>query len=136
VAEIIVKAVDSTSPNPLSSKRGHLIAVRPDGWQWGSGEGLPNFVFVKIPGISVDTVRKYIQAWFDNSNPDEPVVKSKYLWQLLIDTMPQAAIKKFKNQGEVVISAGGYNGPSDYTWTQVKVYFRNLQTGLTETEDL
>jgi len=38
--------------------------------------------------------------------------------------------------GGLTIKAGDYAGDYDYTWTQIKAYFRNLKTGLDETGDL
>jgi hypothetical protein len=41
------------------SRIGDIIVVRPDGWVWGSEECLPNFVVVKVPGVSVEDVKHY-----------------------------------------------------------------------------
>ena len=41
------------------SQIGDIIVVRPDGWEWGKEERLPNFVVFKLPGVSVDAVKKY-----------------------------------------------------------------------------
>jgi hypothetical protein len=36
----------------------------------------------------------------------------------------------------LTIKVGTYAGTYDYTWTQVKGYFRNQQTGLDETAEI
>lgn len=35
-------------------KVGDIVVVRPDGWSWGKRECLPDFLIVKVPGLTVD----------------------------------------------------------------------------------
>ena len=44
------------------SQIGDIIVVRPDGWVWGKEECLPNFIVVKLPQISYDSVKQYEQT--------------------------------------------------------------------------
>lgn len=41
------------------SQIGDVIVVRPDGWQWGKEECLPNFIVVKMPEMTFDEAKKY-----------------------------------------------------------------------------
>jgi len=38
---------------------GDIIVVRPDGWVWGSSEGLPDFVRVTVTGMTVEEAKQY-----------------------------------------------------------------------------
>ena len=145
MAEIIVKAVDATHADPVKDRRGcykcgYPVAVYPDGTRWGAEERLPKFVTIKIPGVSMDhpTLLKYVQSQLADT-PDAsgqyPVYRRR-LWQIRWADLPLAARNKLASTGELVIKVGTYAGAYDYTWTQIKAYFRNLRTGLDETEDL
>lgn len=104
----------------------------PDGHQWGTEERLPKFVVIKIPGISCSQVQKYIAAQVDQ---DGNAIRRR-LWQIRWASLPLAARQKLSSAGELVIKAGAYDGVFDYTWAQVKGFFRNLETNLDETADL
>lgn len=45
--------------------KGNPIIVKPDGWKWGKRECPPDFVVLKIPGLSVEEADKYTIAAFD-----------------------------------------------------------------------
>ena len=145
MAEIIVKAVSVTHADPEKDrrgcyKRGYPVAVYPDGTRWGACECLPRFVIIKLPGVAVDhpTLVKYIQP----EHEDTPDADGNYptyrrrRWQIRWADLPTAARNRLQNDGELIIKAGSYGGAFDYTWAQVKAYFRDLKTGLDETGDL
>jgi len=142
-AEILVMAHDNTHASPTidrsgSYKRGYPVVVFEDGHGWGAGEGLPDFVIIKIPTISADKVKKYIAPYF-SSTPDAegnyPIYQRR-LWQIQWNSLPTAAKNKLSTTGQLIIKAGSYNGSYDFTWAQVKGYFLNLQTSQVETGDL
>lgn len=139
--EILVKARDWTVPDAEedrrgSWKRGMVVTVKPDGHSWGTEEGLPRFVVIKIPLISVSRVEKYLAHQIETVNGEERVYRRR-LWQIRWADLPLAARNKLNNNGQLVIKAtAAYTGASDYTWAQVKPYFRNLETDTDETEDL
>jgi hypothetical protein len=54
------------------SQIGDIIVVRPDGWQWGRCECLPEYVVIKIPSMSVEDAKKYEEQL----NQDEVVTKN------------------------------------------------------------
>jgi hypothetical protein len=122
MAEILIKAVDATMPDPTldaqqSFKRGHPVVVMPDGWNWGAAEGLPIFVILKIPGLPVSAVNAYLAPYVD---VDGVTVLRPRLWKVMIDTLPTAV----KN---ALTTTGQYST----TWTQIKNYIQNLKDGST-----
>lgn len=136
-AEILVKAVSHTHADPDKDQRGAYkagmpVVVMPDGHQWGREEGLPKFVVIKIPGVPVESVQKYI----DSQSPDGRLIVRRRRWLLRIAALPAAARNKLETAGALTIRAGDYKGPADYTWNQVRQYMRNQETGLDETGGL
>lgn len=134
--EILVKAVDATNPDAEKDrrgcyKRGMPVVVMPDGWPWGSEERLPRFVVIKIPTITPDRALKYIAQQYNGSD-----LFRRRLWQIRWADLPASARTRLQTTGQLTIKAGTYTGTSDYTWAQIRQYFRNLETGLDETEDL
>lgn len=50
--------------------RGDVVCVQPDGHKWGSKEGLPDFVVVKLPGVPAEQLQ-------DLMEPDESELLDK-----------------------------------------------------------
>ncbi len=50
MAELLILNRDAT-PEQRSYKRGDIVVVMDDGHQWGSAEGLPDFVRASLPGV-------------------------------------------------------------------------------------
>lgn len=135
--ELLVKArsvahPDATEDRIGRAKRGMIVEVRPDGANYGTREGLPRFVVIKIPGISVAKAMKYMEVQLQDG------ARYRYrLWQIRWGDLPLAARNKLRDNGELIIKAtDAYTGTYDYTWTQVKEFFRNLETNQDETADL
>lgn len=63
-------------------QKGDIVCVRPDGWEWGKSECLPDFIVYKIPGMTVEEAMKY----------EEPVYENKV--NVLGDTVPE--VVKFR----------------------------------------
>ena len=64
MAEILVRAVNGTCPDPAAnSLRGMPIVVMPDGHVWGAGERLPEYVIIQLPAVLVSTVQQYTARW-------------------------------------------------------------------------
>lgn len=49
---------------------GDIVVVRPDGWQWGGEECLPNFVVVKLAGVSEADAKIYESPITEELPPD------------------------------------------------------------------
>jgi hypothetical protein len=142
MAEILIKAIDYTHSDPDKDRRGSYkkgmpVVIFEDGHLWGAEEGLPKFVIIKIPGVSVNTVQKYINPQLDtvaDASGNFPIY-CRRLWRIRWEDLPTGAKTKLAD-GELIIKAGTYNGTYDYTWSQIKTYFRNNQTGIDEMDDL
>ena len=143
MAQILVMAIDKTHADPTKDrrgcyKRGYPVVVMPDSHTWGREECPPTFVLIKIPGASVDKVRKYLEPEREgtaNADGIYPVYRRR-LWKFRFDDMPAAALKKLRDKGELTIKVGDYAGDYDYTWRQVRNYLRNLKTNTDETASL
>lgn len=98
MAEILVKAVDATNPDPEKQRRGCYrkgdpVLAMPDGHAWGAEEGPPKFVVIKVPGIDPDQINDRIGQWRQALN-HEVVGQSIPLdgWRIrLFATLPGAA---------------------------------------------
>ena len=143
MAEILVMAINKTHADPLVDrrgcyKRGYPVVVMPDGHIWGGDERLPKFVVIKVPGVSVDRILKYIQPELEDT-PDangEYHIYRRRLWVVRWAKLPTKAKNRLQKNGELIVKAGDYAGEYDYTWAQIKNYFRNQKTGLDESDEL
>lgn len=67
MAELLVKAIDATHPDPEKDRRGcyktgDVVVVMPDGHEWGKEEREPLFFVVKVPGLDVEEAKvKFLQ---------------------------------------------------------------------------
>lgn len=67
MAEILIKRISVTNPDPEKDergcyKRGYPVVIMPDGHEWGAEEGPPNFVVIKVPGVSKATLEQYLAS--------------------------------------------------------------------------
>lgn len=142
MAEILVKAISAAVLSDLTKdqrgcyKRGMPVVVMPDGHQWGLLERLPTFVVIKLPMVSVERVKKYIEPQRELVDGETNTTRRR-LWRIRWADLPLVARTKLQNTGELVIKAHpDYLGVHDFTWAQVRDYFQNQQTGLNETADI
>jgi len=137
MAELLVKAKDAVHGNPVVDrvgcyKRGMPVVVMPDNHVWGIEERLPIFVVIKIPLIPVAQVLQYIEA-----HEISGVTFRRRRWQIRWADLPLSAMNLLATNGELTIKATPvYAGNFDYTWTQIKGFFRNLETNLDETREI
>ena len=126
MAEILVKAMDATHSDPVKDlrgcyKRGNIVDVRKDGFEWGKEEGLPKFVKVKIPGLAVSTVKQFMDSEMGDGFiiPLETTIRRRK-WNILVDDIPAQIKQTLQTTGEVAV-----------TLTQIRNYIKNKQTGET-----
>jgi len=132
MAEILVKAVDHNHPDPDTDragcyKAGMPVVVMEDGHHWGGRERLPDFWVLKLPNVSVERVRQFIEPHEvdDGLDPDGNPQRKTYrrrMWRILVESLPAGAKAKIASQGSITIGQDG-----DYTWSQFKNYMRNLR---------
>ena len=75
MAILVVRTEDTIWPDPVQNasayKRGDVIDIVDDGWQFGSAEiGNPRMMFVAMPGIPKDSLSGFLAA--DQPNPLTP----------------------------------------------------------------
>lgn len=133
MAEFLIKArnpIDITADTEASNsgwKRGDIVVVKPDGHEWGKDERLPKFVVVKIPGLPVETAKKYTIPFRTDTGllDSEGNSISKYVarrkWHVLLDSVPTDIKKALLYNGEITVS-----------WENVKSYIHNKETLVTE----
>ena len=56
---------------PSGYSRGDPITVQRNGHRWGAGEGLPNFVVVKVPELALDKARQMVGPLIDPAGPGD-----------------------------------------------------------------
>lgn len=143
--ELLVKAREVAHSNPVKDrvgrmKIGMIVDIREDGFRWGRRETLPRFALIKLPGVDVAKAVKYLAPQMDESTLDadgNPTLYRPRVWQIQVSSLPLAARNKLSRDGELTIKASvTYAGSYDYTWTQVREFFRNLKTNTTESGNL
>lgn len=87
MAEFLIRA--QASSNPKSSEYGDIIIVKPDGHTWGSGEVLPEYIVVKVPGITYTEVRHLTACLIDNTDDTRPVIVKRRKWHVPTAYMDQ-----------------------------------------------
>lgn len=114
MVELLVKAVDATHPDPVIDrqgcfKKGDPVVIAEDGHRWGAKEGTPLFVIAKIPGVSVDAAKHYMQSW-----------------ERLVDISVLSADQATATyQAQVSCANPGASGQLNLTRAQVEGYLNN-----------
>lgn len=87
MAEILIKAkshwmenIDRSSwdQNELNkyarrTSVGSPIVIKPDNWNWGGKECPPQFIVLKLPGVEIKDIRKYLESEYTTINEQEPL---------------------------------------------------------------
>lgn len=126
MAELLIKAENATHPDAIKDQRGcykigMIVEIRNDGCIYGLSEGLPKFFKIKIPLVPVD--HPILLRLTQPQKVVNNTVRRRRCWLKRAD-IPNAAKDKLQETGELIIKANpAYDGPFDYTWTQVKNYF-------------
>jgi hypothetical protein len=73
MCELLVRVIDkigtTKDDDALLTKRGDVIDLRPDGWNWGTGELLnPDWRILRVPGVPVDQATSIVAS----DPPDAP----------------------------------------------------------------
>jgi hypothetical protein len=89
---------------------GDIMAVAPDDHIWGTDEGPPNHILVKIPGLTVEEAKQYIQRLMGsptieaNGRVRPNMVKQRRY------SVPVNLVNSIMDQGGIVeISKGSFN---------------------------
>jgi hypothetical protein len=137
MAELLIKAIDAEHSDPGKNvigcyKRGDIIAVRPDGFEWGSEERRApanggRAVIVKIPGVTPAQIRNFIRnRWateVDGEDVDEGLGRLRRR-RICIDMADlPAQVRQTLNQ----------TGEYSTTWAAIRQFVRNKQNNQTAT---
>jgi len=110
MCELLVKAQDSTAAESAGKWRaGRIVAVMPDGHEWGDKEGLPDFYLIKVPGVTVDAAKAYLAEW--NHDPAFELTAS------------QVSTDSYRYK--MTSSAVAAGGKGTITLSQVRNFFEN-----------
>jgi hypothetical protein len=75
MAELLIKAIDMTHPDPEKDKgcykRGDIVDVRPDGHPWGKEEGPPKFYIVKVPDAKPEDIKHLQESETETKNKQD-----------------------------------------------------------------
>jgi hypothetical protein len=133
MAELLIKAVDATHGDPEKDakgcyKRGDVVGVAPNGWEWGSLElkapaAGGKFVVVKI----TDVTRQQVVNWVRNH------------WDTEIDGTDGGVVTVRRRRVHInwtalpnpVRNALNSTGQYTTTWAAIREYVRNKQTAET-----
>ena len=77
MAEVLLRVVDKVNPNSVyldaqCLKRGDVVVVCPDGWNWGTEElSNPHWRILKLPNIPVEQMQQFLseEPETDPANP-------------------------------------------------------------------
>ncbi len=125
--KLLIQRNNNTNPDPVKDqmcyKRGDIVGVFDDGWEWGTREDPRNFpdpadcqfVIVEIPGVN-PTPEK-IEKWLGHIQDIDGTMTKRRLWQVMVDDVPNNIKVKLRDEGVVTI-----------TWTKLKNFIRNKLT--------
>lgn len=103
MCEMLVRTVDKVSADPvkdaLLSKRGNVIAIKPDGHEWTQRELTnPHWVVVREPKLSIEEAEKYLapgpsaiipSAKFPQDRSKDTAVRLRRQFNLDIAALPK-----------------------------------------------
>ena len=92
--------------------RGEIIVIKPDGFDWGYNERPPEYIIVKVPGVTVAQAVKYTQGLIDSTlydstladQPDTVNVKERR-WHFLKKVVDSALVLWSVDSSFVVLTA-------------------------------
>ncbi len=89
MCEILVYTIDKQGDdvykNAKLEKRGDVITIQEDGWNWGDAElSDPSFLILKLPGVAIIDVASLISPELDTTGSKDPAVTD---WAQLTNTL-------------------------------------------------
>jgi len=69
MAELLIKATDTTHPNKIKDlrgcyKKGYVVVIKPDNWSWGKEElNKEKFYIVRVKGVSPEDLQYLVQTY-------------------------------------------------------------------------
>ena len=56
---------------------GDIISVKPNGWEWGKEEGLPNYVVVRVPDMTYKDTKQYEKRLIEVDGKNKVVIRKR-----------------------------------------------------------
>lgn len=97
-AEILIKLGPAGTTDNNAWRRFCPVAVKPDGWAWGTAEKYPNFAVIRITDMTVAQLEAYNEPDIDNVTKIQRAIRK---WKIDIDDVALPA--EIKN----TITSGG-----------------------------
>jgi len=93
--DLTQKEVDAMKDKSAYESRcqiGDVVVVKPDGWKWGKCECLPDFIVIKIPGMTEAEAKKYEEALTKEVDGKEEGMKEIQIVRFRKHALPKADI--------------------------------------------
>jgi hypothetical protein len=131
MAELLVKAVSATHPNPEKDLRGcyklgDVVGVAPNGWEWGALEFKApadggKFVIIKITDVTRQQVINWVRNnWTCEIDGVDVINGRRRRVRIDIDLVPNNVRNTLNNTGQYTT-----------TWAAIRQYVRNKITNQT-----
>jgi hypothetical protein len=115
MAEMLIKMVDATNPDPVVDQRGCYkagmpVVVAEDGHQWGGREGLPSFGVFRFPEMTKADLDQFTAPQMVQDGFEEDGVTPKYdtvrprRYQFDLPSFPAPTLAKLQSTGEIVVA--------------------------------
>jgi hypothetical protein len=100
--DLTQKQVDAMTPEEkrsysARSQIGDVIVVRGDGWKWGKCECPPEYVVVKVPGMSESDAKHYEESLYEDVEDKDGKVEKKLL-RIRKHSLPKTDIETAKTE--------------------------------------
>src|SRR3989304_2182227 len=98
------------------SQIGDIIVVRPDGWEWGNKECLPDYIVIKIPSLSVEEAKKFEEVLMKKVVEKIKIVVPASRWEATygIGVIPSDEGQEFVEIPQVLNTIHGVGGITGY----------------------
>lgn len=111
MAEFLVAAGDL----PTNYSQGDPIVVKPNGWSWGSAEGLPDFWRIVVSDLDHTLVEQYMTPLWEDAQPGDPeydapdasdrrIYRHRREIRIMWDEVPAAWLTQLQTNGVLVVT--------------------------------
>lgn len=107
MCEFLIKARDASNHDPTKDargcyKRGDIVDVQANGFQWGTEESLPRFVVVQVTDLGVARARQLISPDVDATDPLNRIIRRRRLYNVVMAELPAGVRNQLATTGRYV----------------------------------
>lgn len=97
-----VEAMDDRRKENYEARfqKGDVVCVKPDGHQWGKKEGLPKFIVVKVPNMTVEEAAVYLEEDTDIDDSDTERGDRHVVTRMRKRKLPVTEVERIKSLPE------------------------------------